>query len=79
LTTGRIAAAHERFDVIRQVAIVCSSLNTCFLGPTRVHNPNGIWSVQPILQGSLLRQTDRQTDRPTDHATRYVGLTIGRI
>jgi len=37
-------------------------------------------SVQPFLQGSIVRQSDRRTDRPidrlTDHATRSV--TIGR-
>jgi len=36
LTTGRIAAAHEQFSGIRQVAPVRTSPNTCFLGPTRV-------------------------------------------
>ena len=33
---------HGRFSGIRQVAPVCTPPNTCFLGPTGVHNPNGI-------------------------------------
>ena len=40
LTKGRIAAAHERFSGIRQVALVCTP-HTCFLASTQVHNPNG--------------------------------------
>ena len=32
---------HGRFNGIRQVVPVCTPPNTCFLGPTRVHNPNG--------------------------------------
>jgi len=39
---GRIIAAHGRFSGIRRVAPVCTPPNTCFLRPTRVHNPNGI-------------------------------------
>ena len=31
-----------RFSHIRQLAPVCSPSNTCFLGSSRVHNPNGI-------------------------------------
>jgi len=45
LSTGCIAAAHGRFKSIRQVAPVCTPTGppiTCFLGPTRVQNPNGI-------------------------------------
>ena len=42
LTTGRVAAAHGRFDGIRQVAPVCTPSNTCILGPTRVQIANGI-------------------------------------
>ena len=42
LTTGRIAAAQRRFNGICQVAPVCTPPDTCFLGPTRVHNPNCI-------------------------------------
>ena len=49
--------------------------NTWFLRPTRVLNQTAPRSVQPFLQGWLVRQT--QTDRPTDHASRSV--TINRI
>jgi len=42
LTTGRIAAAHGRFNGIRQVAPVCIPPNIRFLGPTRIQSPNGI-------------------------------------
>jgi len=51
-------------------------LNTQFVGPTRVHNPNGILIGSAIFAG-LTSVTDRPTDRPTDHATRSV--TIDRI
>jgi len=47
--------------------------NTCFLGPTWVHNPNGISTGSAIFAGSLLWQTNR----PTDHTTRFV--TVGCI
>ena len=39
---GRIAAAHGRFNGIRQLAPVCTPPNACFPGPTWVLNPNGI-------------------------------------
>jgi len=39
---GRIAAAHGRYNGIRQVAPLCTPFKTCFLKSTRVHNPNGI-------------------------------------
>jgi len=42
LTTGRIAAAHRRFNGIRQVAQLCTPPNTCFIGPTRFQTPNTI-------------------------------------
>jgi len=42
LTKRRIAAAHVRFNRIRQVAPMCTPSNMCFLVPTRVHTPNGI-------------------------------------
>jgi len=42
LTTGRIAAAHGRFNGIRQVAPVCTLSNTCFHGPTRVQILNSV-------------------------------------
>jgi len=38
--------------------------NTWFLGPTEVHNPNGILISSAILQVSRSRQTDRPTNRP---------------
>jgi len=38
--------------------------NTCFLGPTRVHNPNGI-SISSAIFAGLTSVTDRQTDRQT--------------
>ena len=44
-----------------------------FPGPTQVLNLTASRSVQPFLQGSLVRQTDRQTE----HVTPCV--TIGRI
>jgi len=48
-----------------------------FLGPSEPTTQTASRSLQPFLQGSLVRQTDRLTDRQTDHATRSV--TIGRI
>ena len=39
---GCIAAAHGRLDHVRQVAPMCTPSNTCFLGATGVHIPNGI-------------------------------------
>jgi len=54
LTKGRIAAAYGRFSGIRQVAPVCTPLNTCFFGSIRVHNPNGTSaspSVRPFCTG----------------------------
>jgi len=42
LTTGRIATAYGRFNGISQVAPVCTPPKTCFLGPIRFLNPNGI-------------------------------------
>jgi len=52
LTTGRIAAAHGRFNRICQVAPVCIPPNTCFLGPTRVLNRNAISIGSAILHSS---------------------------
>jgi len=42
LTGGRIAVEHGRCSRIRKVAPMCTPRKTCFLGPIRVHNPNGI-------------------------------------
>jgi len=51
--------------------------NTGFLGPTRVHMPNGILIGSAVFAG-LTIVTCRPTDRPTtDHATPSV--TVGRI
>jgi len=36
-------AVQEWFNRIRQVAPMCTPCNTCFLGPTAVHNANSIW------------------------------------
>jgi len=36
---------------------------TCFLGPTRVHNPNSL-SIGSAVFAGLTIVTDRQTDRP---------------
>jgi len=47
------------------------------LGPPKSSIQTASPSVQPVLQDSLVCQTDEETDRPTDHATRSV--TIGRV
>jgi len=46
--------------------------NTWFLGPTRVHIPDGISIGSAVFPGLMV-----VTDRPTDHATPSVA--IGRI
>jgi len=46
--------------------------NTCFPGPTRVLNPNGISIGSAVFAGLI-----SVTDRPTDPGTRSV--TVGRI
>ena len=48
MTTGRIAAARERFNGIRQLAPVCIR-NTCFLMPTRVQIQNGMSIGSAVL------------------------------
>ena len=40
----RNAAAHGRFSCIHQVAPMWPPYNTCFLGSTQVHTPNGMSS-----------------------------------
>jgi len=50
-------------------------IGTRFLGPTRVHNRNGISIASTIFECD--RPTGRPTDRQTDYATR--SLTVGRI
>ena len=72
LTKGRFTAAHGRFNRIHHVAPTCNTFNTCFLGPTRLHNPNGISIGSAVFAGLTIA-----TDRKMDHATRY--LIIGRI
>jgi len=65
LQKRRITPAHGRLNRIRQVAQICTSpSNTCFLGPTRVHIPNGI-SIGSAVFARLTIVTDRQTDRQT--------------
>jgi len=64
----KIAASHGDLD---------PHLTHDSLGPPEATTQMASQSVQPFLQGSLLRQTDQQTDRPTDHAIRSV--TRGRI
>jgi len=75
LTTGRIAAAHERYSLYFTMG--CSfplkialshrgsrlPSNTWFLGPTRVHNPKGI-SIGSAVFAGLTIATERQTNRP---------------
>jgi len=67
LKRGRIAAAHGRSIVFNRWRQCAPPSNTCFLGPTRVHNPNGISIRSAVFAGLTI---DRQTDM-------YV--TIGRI
>jgi len=63
LTKDRIAGARGQFSGIRQVAPMYIPSNTCFLGPTRVHNPSGI-SIGATVSAGLTIVTDRPTDRP---------------
>jgi len=62
LTKGRIATTHGRFNHICQVAPMWTISNTCFVGPTRVHIPNGFsigsvvfvqFTAHPILYNGL--------------------------
>ena len=45
--------------------------NACFLGPTRVHNPNGI-SISSVVFAGFLIVRDRQTDQQTDDTPQLV-------
>jgi len=56
-----IAAAHERFNGIRQVAPVCTPPNTFLLGPTPVQMSNVTWIGSPswALQKQLNRSRCR--------------------
>jgi len=51
---------------------MCTPVQQCFLGPTRVHNPNGISIGSAVFAGLAIVR-----DRQTDHATPSV--TMGRI
>jgi len=52
--------------VFAKVVPVCTPPNTCFLGPTRVHNPNGISiGLGSAVFAGLTTVTDRQTDIQT--------------
>jgi len=64
LQKDHIADAHGRFNRIRQVMPMCTPSNTCFLGPTGVHTPNGISIGSDVFAG-LTIVTDRLTDRQT--------------
>jgi len=76
LTAHRIAAAHERFSGICQVAPVCHV-------PPSIHASLAHLSPQPkrhVDRFSCFCRADycdRQTDGQTNHATR--SITIGRI
>jgi len=90
LTKGRIAAAHGRLNRIRLPPLALAATNALvpsgryattarFLGPTRVHNPNGTSIGSTFFAGLMTvtdrptdGPTDRQTDRQTEHATRSV-------
>jgi len=76
LTTGRIAAAHGRFNGIRQVALVCTLPNTCFAGSTRVQLQNSI-SIGSAIPAGLTTVTDRPTDR--GRCSDLLAVTTGRI
>jgi len=61
---SRIAAAHERFTCVHQVAPMCTPSNTCFRGPTGVHIANGISIGSAVFAGLVM-----VADTPTYHAT----------
>jgi len=46
------------------LAEVWTLSNTWFLGPTQLHNPNGI-SISSAVFAGLMMVTDRPTDRQT--------------
>jgi len=58
---------------------IWTPINTWFIGPTQVHNPNGISIGSAVFAGlAILTDRQRQTDRPTEnHATPSV--TTGHI
>jgi len=49
LITGCTTDTHRRISGVHQVVPVCTPRNAHFLGPTRVHNLNGIWIGSAIL------------------------------
>jgi len=55
LTKGRIAAAHGRFDGIRQVASMCTHLIHGSLGPSESAPQKALGSVQSFLQDRRTR------------------------
>jgi len=61
--------------VFSRLHLCASPSDTCFLDPSEPTTASR--SVQLLLQGSQLWQTDQQTDWPRDHAT--ASVTIGRI
>jgi len=48
-----MAAAHGKFNGIRQVAPACTPPNTCFLEPNSVQIPNGIISIGSAVFAQL--------------------------
>jgi len=64
LTYGpRISAAHARFNRILQV-VGCAPCNTCFLRPTRVHNPQSKRHLDRFSHFCTAHECDRPTDWP---------------
>jgi len=47
---------HRRFSRIRQMAPMCTLSNTCFLGPTRVHNPNGMSIASAVFARPFVKR-----------------------
>jgi len=66
-----MAAAHGRFSRIRQVAPMCTTSNTWFVGPTLVHIPNG------ISMGALKTRDWKTRNWKTQHQT--AGLENARL
>jgi len=63
-TKGCIAAAHGRFNRIRQVAPACTPCMLHLAHPIdEVHNPNGI-CIGSAVFAELTIVTDRPNDRP---------------
>jgi len=87
LPAGSRGRAHYQVARRRPLSLrrgIWTASNTRFLGPTRVHNPNGISNDPAVFAGLTIvtdretdRLTDRQTDGQTDLATLFVEM--GRI